>query len=142
MDTFDLRRYFKERYLEDSTSDKPSNMLEENLRSKVREIILSKLSENYSDLEEAKKDEEPTEDIPEDETPIEDIEGDFPGEGEGEINVSQDAEANLSGTKGNVQDNLEAALKAAQDLGDQKLIDQIGNTITFFTRAHVIDANK
>ncbi len=31
------------------------------------------------------------------------------------------------------------AQAAAQKLGDKKLTDQIGNTITFFTRAHVVD---
>ncbi len=36
-----------------------------------------------------------------------------------------------------VQDALAQAQAAAQKLGDEKLTDQIGNTITFFTRAHV-----
>jgi hypothetical protein len=38
-----------------------------------------------------------------------------------------------------VQDALTQAQAAAQKLGDGKLTDQIGNTITFFTRAHVVD---
>jgi hypothetical protein len=38
-----------------------------------------------------------------------------------------------------VQDALTQAQAAAQQLGDKKLTDQIGNTITFFTRAHVVD---
>jgi len=38
-----------------------------------------------------------------------------------------------------VQDALTQAQAAAQKLGDQKLTDQIGNTITFFTRAHVVE---
>jgi hypothetical protein len=38
-----------------------------------------------------------------------------------------------------VQDALTQAQAAAQKLGDPKLTDQIGNTITFFTRAHVVD---
>jgi len=54
------------------------------------------------------------------------------------IDVKQDADAELSGTVGDVQDNLEAALEAARKLGDEKLEDQIGNTLTFFTRAHVV----
>jgi hypothetical protein len=37
-----------------------------------------------------------------------------------------------------VQDALTQAQAAAQDLGDPKLSDQIGNTITFFTRSHVV----
>jgi hypothetical protein len=38
-----------------------------------------------------------------------------------------------------VQDSLTQAQAAAQQLGDAKLLDQIGNTITFFTRTHVVD---
>jgi hypothetical protein len=113
-------------------NENQSPTTEESLKTKIREMIHTKLSE-------AKKDEDLPEENPED-VPTEEIPTNISSEeGSGEINVSQDAKADLSGTKGNVQDNLEAALKAAQNLGDQKLIDQIGNTITFFTRAHVID---
>jgi hypothetical protein len=38
-----------------------------------------------------------------------------------------------------VQDALTQAQVAAQKLGDPKLTDQIGNTITFFTREHIVD---
>ena len=38
-----------------------------------------------------------------------------------------------------VQDALTQAQAAAQQLGDKKLMDQIGNTITFFTRSHVVE---
>ena len=38
-----------------------------------------------------------------------------------------------------VQDALTKAQAAAQQLGDKKLMDQIGNTITFFTRSHVVE---
>ena len=54
------------------------------------------------------------------------------------IDVKQDADSDLTGVVGNVQDNLEAALEAARELGDEKLVDQIGNTLTFFTRNHVV----
>jgi hypothetical protein len=54
------------------------------------------------------------------------------------IDVKQDAESDLTGVVGDVQDNLEAALEAARKLGDEKLVDQIGNTLTFFTRTHVV----
>ena len=36
-----------------------------------------------------------------------------------------------------VQALLMKAQEAAEALGDEKLQDQIGNTITYFTRAHV-----
>ena len=38
-----------------------------------------------------------------------------------------------------VQDALTQAQAAAEQLGDKKLTDQIGNTITFFTRSHVVE---
>jgi hypothetical protein len=38
-----------------------------------------------------------------------------------------------------VQDALTQAQAAAEQLGDKKLMDQIGNTITFFTRTHVVE---
>lgn len=38
-----------------------------------------------------------------------------------------------------VQDALTQAQAAAEQLGDEKLTDQIGNTITFFTRTHVVE---
>ena len=41
-----------------------------------------------------------------------------------------------------VQDALTIAQTAAAELGDDKLTDQIGNTITFFTRAHVASVDK
>jgi len=40
------------------------------------------------------------------------------------------------------QDALTAAIEAAKALGDEKLADQIGNSITFFTRTHVVGADK
>lgn len=120
------------------TKNKPT---ESDLREKIREMIISTLSEN---LEEAKKD-APEEDAPEEDVPAEDAPEEAGFEdisttntgGDGGINVTQDAEADLSGTKGNVQDNLEAALQAALNLGDEKLVNQIKNTLTFFTRTQV-----
>jgi hypothetical protein len=66
-----------------------------------------------------------------------DMDIDMDSEPEG-IDVKQDAKAELGGNVGDVQDNLEAALMAARELGDEKLEDQIGNTLTFFTRQHVV----
>ena len=59
-------------------------------------------------------------------------------EGEGGISVTQNADADLTGNKKQVQDNLEAALEAAKKLGDDKLATQIGNSLTFFTKQHVV----
>ena len=86
-------------------------------------------------LEEAE--EEDVEDVEIDTEEEVDVDMDMDSDVEG-IDVKQDADAELSGTVGDVQDNLEAALEAARKLGDEKLEDQIGNTLTFFTRAHVV----
>ena len=42
-----------------------------------------------------------------------------------------------SGSVEKVQSALVAAIDAAQELGDEKLVTQIGNTITFLTRSQV-----
>ena len=42
-----------------------------------------------------------------------------------------------SGAVEKVQSALVAAIDAAQELGDEKLVTQIGNTITFLTRSQV-----
>jgi hypothetical protein len=59
-------------------------------------------------------------------------------QGKGKIDVTQNADADLTGDKKSVQDNLEAALEAAKALGDDKLATQIGNSLTFFTKQHVV----
>jgi hypothetical protein len=109
--------------------------------SRIQNIIKEILSENenflYEKEEDKKTDQEETENEEEEteENPIDDFES-------GDIEVTQDAEANVVGTKGEIQDNLEAALKKAIDLNDEKLINQIKNTLTFFTREHVGTLNE
>jgi len=50
--------------------------------------------------------------------------------------------AGLTGEMKEISDALEAALENARDLGDEKLVNQIGNTITYFTRAHVVKGGE
>jgi len=57
----------------------------------------------------------------------------------GEENIDVDTTIEVDPNVKAVQDALTQAQAAAQKLGDPKLTDQIGNTITFFTRAHVVD---
>jgi hypothetical protein len=38
-----------------------------------------------------------------------------------------------------IQDSLKIAYDNAVAIGDTKLADQIGNSITFFTRTHVVE---
>jgi len=57
-----------------------------------------------------------------------------------EPSVDVDAsEAGLSSDEQEIQDSLKLAYDNAVAIGDQKLADQIGNSITFFTRTHVVE---
>jgi hypothetical protein len=58
---------------------------------------------------------------------------------DGEENINVDTTVEVDPNVKSVQDALTQAQAAAQKLGDSKLTDQIGNTITFFTRTHVVD---
>ena len=45
----------------------------------------------------------------------------------------------LTADEKEIQDSLKVAYDNAVAIGDQKLADQIGNSITFFTRSHVVE---
>lgn len=49
-----------------------------------------------------------------------------------------DVEPKLTGNEKEIQDALTKAYEAAKKVNDKKLVDQIGNTITFFTRTHLV----
>ena len=62
-----------------------------------------------------------------------------------ESEVDIDINAELPGEDGDVTEVLALLMKsqqAAEDIGDEKLMDQIGNTITYFTRSHVANVNE
>ena len=48
-------------------------------------------------------------------------------------------EEGLTADEQEIQDSLKIAYDNAVQIGDDKLADQIGNTITFFTRSHVVN---
>jgi hypothetical protein len=131
-----------------------NKMKESELRAKIKEMIVSEMAldidtmENApesevdflaelegmlgeDDLYEAKEDEE-------EEIEVTDEFSTEEPQGKGKIDVTQNADADLTGDKKSVQDNLEAALEAAKALGDDKLVTQIGNSLTFFTKQHVV----
>ena len=74
----------------------------------------------------------------EDEVDIEDeIEADVEPEMEPEMDAAP--EAGLSQDEQEIQNSLKLAYDNAVAIGDDKLADQIGNSITFFTRTHVVE---
>jgi len=112
--------------VEEAKEETKSNKMK---KSELKEMIRAAF------LSEAKGDEEEVDIDVEDEI---DVDTDAESVDAGEMEVTQNADAGLTGEKKDVQDNLEAALEAAKAIGDQKLVDQIGNSITFFTRQHVV----
>ena len=72
--------------------------------------------------------------VKEEEEEIEDIEVDV----EDEVEIEEPTGAVVqSDSVAKVQAALVSAIDAAQELGDEKLVTQIGNTITFLTRSQV-----
>jgi len=97
------------------------------LKAKIKEQILSTLTEADEDIDV----DIDVEDEVEVEAGADDIEIEKKGT---DIKV----EVGLSPEEELIQDSLKAAMDAADSLGNQKLADQIGNTITFFTREYVV----
>ena len=100
------------------------------LKDKIKTEIVSALSEAEEDVDV----DIDVEDKVEVEAGADDIEIERPG-------VKTTVDVGLSPEEEIVQDSLKAAMDAAQALGSDKLADQIGNTITFFTRQFVVGDN-
>jgi DNA-binding ferritin-like protein (Dps family) len=92
------------------------------------EMVKKVAQEEIDMLNEAEGDEEVTDDVTTDDVAVDDTET---------IDTTTTTEVNPDVKA--VQDSLTQAQAAAQKLGDPKLTDQIGNTITFFTRSHVVE---
>jgi len=106
---------------EEVTEETSSKMKVSELKAKIKEDIMSLLQEE-------EEDEVEVEDEIEDEVEV-DVE-----------EPSMDtADAGLSQDEQDIQDSLKLAYDNAVAIGDQKLADQIGNSITFFTRTHVVE---
>jgi hypothetical protein len=92
------------------------------LKAKIKEDIISLLQEEEDEV-----------DI-EDEIEADDVEADIE-----EPAIDDAPDAGLSSDEQEIQDSLKLAYDNAVAIGDQKLADQIGNSITFFTRTHVVE---
>ena len=105
------------------------NQNQKSLRKKIREMILAEMNGDnfYDPVAEAKKDKK------EDEAEDVDIEN---------IDVTNDEMMVNDSPEENLLDLLQKAQKDAKKLGDEELVTQIGNNITFFTRRHVSNTEK
>tara|TARA_R110000737_G_scaffold151601_2_gene180929 strand:+ start:191 stop:679 length:489 start_codon:yes stop_codon:yes gene_type:complete len=93
------------------------------LKAKIKEQILAELSLSEADEDEEEVDVEDKIEIDDEVFDVEE-----PTEQGG---LSQDEQE--------IQNSLKLAYDNAIAIGDQKLADQIGNSITFFTRTHVVE---
>jgi hypothetical protein len=112
---------------------KKAKMKMSELKAKIREEILSTLNEEEMEdmpLDEAKEDEE---EAPAEETPEEEMDAEV------NVDVETSPASGLSAEEQEIQNSLKIAYDSAAAIGDQKLADQIGNSITFFTRTHVVE---
>jgi hypothetical protein len=122
---------------------KKAKMKMSELKAKIREEILSTLSEEEElTSEEMMGDMEDMEDMPldeakedEEEAPAEEEEMDA----EVDVDVEVAPAQGLSAEEQEIQNSLKVAYDNAAAIGDQKLADQIGNSITFFTRTHIVE---
>lgn len=128
------------------------------LKAKIKEQILAELSLSEAEEEDDREDDELS---PEElankyaGSPMfreaeEDVDVNIDVEDEVDVDVEADdieiekpatkvkVEVGLSPEEELIQDSLKAAMDAANSLGNDKLADQIGNTITFFTREYVV----
>lgn len=126
----------REKYLEKYGKTLPSWMKEEQSQSSDLE------SELMSDLEETLNEEEEDEDVDVevDDEEEEDVDVEVEDEEEpSDVDVDTGAESGFSEEEKNIQDGLKTAYDEAVAIGDEKLADQIGNTITMFTRTHIVN---
>ena len=101
-----------------ATEEVPSSKMKvSELKAKIKEDIISLLNEDEEEEVEV-----------EDEVEVEEPAMD-----------ASDAQDGLTQDEKEIQDSLKIAYDNAVAMGDQKLADQIGNSITFFTRTHVVE---
>jgi hypothetical protein len=118
-----LAGLIKENYSPDSEETSMSKQYTKSaLRKHVREQILAELEEAKKKKSTPEPELELPSDLPSEEAPI--------------------SEPSTGGDVLEMQRILKQAYDAAAQMGDQKLVDQIGNTITFFTRTHVLDKSE
>tara|TARA_R110000822_G_scaffold36077_4_gene101719 strand:+ start:312 stop:899 length:588 start_codon:yes stop_codon:yes gene_type:complete len=122
--------------------DKKKDVKESSLRKAIQNEITSILRE--ADKEDVEVDTEEDVDV--------DVEKDVDVDIEDEVTIDDESEeseievdSELSGEDAETAGVLGLLTKAqseAEALGDEKLMDQIGNTITYFTRAHVVKSGE
>ena len=128
-DYMQRRREMDDYAMDENKETKPNKMKKSELKEMIKAAMMAETS-----VDEAEK-----VDVTDDENIDVDIEKDVKIDDE-ESEVDIDVKASMPGENEDVEEVqalLMKAQQAAADLGDEKLTDQIGNTITYFTRSHV-----
>jgi hypothetical protein len=135
-DNFDLKKFLLEnKALENLNSIVGKGQLDENqLRSKIRELVLNELS-TETEIYEAKDDEE--EDV--EDVEVEDTEEITPDDAPSDETGGglEDIAADMEGNEGELMNHLMSALKMAKGMNNEKLETQIGNTLKFFVSEYI-----
>ena len=128
-DYMQRRREMDDYAMDENKETKPNKMKKSELKEMIKAAMMAETS-----VDEAEK-----VDVTDDENIDVDIEKDVKIDDE-ESEVDIDVKASMPGENEDVeavQGLLMKAQEEAAKLGDEKLTDQIGNTITYFTRSHV-----
>ena len=140
----ELKEMIKAAMLEDARTDAEQEGYKDGFED-AKDDIEDKLKDmKVSEAEEEDVEKDVDVDVKDDENVDVDIEKDIEVDDE-ETEADIDVKASVSGESEDVeavQGLLTKALEMSQALGDEKLEDQIGNTITYFTRAHVSRVNE
>jgi hypothetical protein len=141
----ELKEMIKMAMLEDARTDAEQEVYKDgfedakdDIEAELKKMKVSEADEDVDVEKDVNVDVDDTEDVDVD------IEKDVKVDDE-ETEADIDVKASVSGESEDVeavQGLLTKALEMSQALGDEKLEDQIGNTITYFTRAHVSKLNE
>ena len=134
------KKYEEDDVKKEEMSDEKKRMKVSELKAKIREQIIAQLTEQEEIDEQEDVDVEDNVDV--------DVERDVNVDVEDEVDVDDksvesdiEVKTAIPGESADVEAVLGLLTKAqaeAEKIGDPKLLDQIGNTITFFTRKHVV----
>ena len=115
----------------------PNKMKKSELKEMIKAAMMAETS--VAEAEKVDVNDEENVDVEDTENVDVDVEKDVKVD-DTESEVDVDVKASMPGESEDVEEVqalLMKAQQAAADLGDEKLTDQIGNTITYFTRSHV-----
>ena len=135
----ELKEMIKMAMLEDARTDAEQEGYKDGFEDAKDDIEAELKKMKVSEAEDEEVEKDVNVDVEDDENVDVDIEKDVKVDDE-ESEVDIDVKASMPGESEDVEEVqalLMKAQEAAEALGDDKLQDQIGNTITYFTRAHV-----